>query len=90
MTLLKRKSLLSLLLLMVCLSSCDDAPDLTPHFVDTDLKTCREYEVIDQDRLTLAFKQSWPIEHCNGYFAIPGGEFKLWKEYLLKKKLECN
>ncbi len=82
---------MSLLLSTVCLlTSCDDAPPLTPHFIDTDIKTCREYVIIDEDNLTLAFKQSHPIEKCNGYFAIPGGEFKLWKEYLLKKKLECN
>lgn len=76
---------------MGCLVSCgDNPPDTTPHFIDTDLKTCREYTVINEDQLTLAFKQSWPIEHCNGYFAIPGGEFKLWKEYILKKKDELE
>ena len=85
----KRLSLKKLLLIIVpsvAIISCDDSPELTPHFVDVDLQECREYEIIDKKAMIIKKKKDWPIEHCNGFFAIPADQARAWKEYYIKKR----
>ena len=75
---------LSYLIPVLILSACgSNPPDATPYFIDTDLKECREYEVVNKTDYSIKFKQSWPLEHCNGYFAVPGKQAAEWKQYLL-------
>lgn len=76
---------------MLILSSCAGAPKLTPHFLDTQLKEMREYEVIDKTTLTIKFKARHPMDwgkntYGNGFFCIPPDEPGLWKAYCLKHK----
>lgn len=68
------------------LSACGGAPPISPHFIDTDLMECREYEVVDKDKLIIKKKRDLPIEECNGFFAVPASEARAWKEYYLKNK----
>jgi hypothetical protein len=73
-------------LILVLLSACAEQPKLTPYFIDTDLSECREYEVIDKENFKVQFKASHPIDHCNGFFAVPAKEAAEWKQYLLEFK----
>jgi hypothetical protein len=85
----KRLSLKRLLLIVVpsiVFISCEDSPDMTPHFVDVDLQECREYEIIDKKAMIIKKKKDWPIDHCNGFFAIPADQARAWKEYYIKKR----
>lgn len=72
--------------LFLFLSACGGAPPITPHFIDTDLMECREYEVVDKEKMIIKKKRDLPIEACNGFFAIPAAEARAWKEYYLKNK----
>lgn len=88
MKLKKRKLRWKKILLISGLSftGCASMPEVTPHVVDTQLMRCREYTVIDKENLTIKFKKSWPIEHCNGFYAIPQEEAALLKNYFLQMK----
>jgi len=72
--------------LFLILSSCAGAPPLSPHFIDTDLMECREYEIVDREKLTIRKKRDLPIQACNGFFALPASEAAAWKRYYLKNK----
>lgn len=82
----KKLSLKLSCLTLVLLNACAEPPKLTPHFIDTDLNECREYEIIDKENFTVQFKTSHPLEKCNGYFAVPAKEAAEWKRYLLELK----
>lgn len=55
------------------LSSCAYSPkDLTPNFIDTDRKTCREYKVVQvRPTVEFVFDKEYPIAHCNGFISLP-------------------
>lgn len=71
---------------VIVFSGCAGTPKMTPHFIDTDIKECREYEVVNKDTLQIKKVKDWPIAHCNGMFAIPKEEARAWKEWYLEKQ----
>lgn len=71
---------------LISLTACAGAPKLTPHAIDTDLMECREYKVINETQLVIKYEKSWPIEHCNNFFAIPWSQAERWKKYCLDNK----
>lgn len=78
-------------LLALSLSACETAPKLSPHFLDTQGRMMREYEVVNPDHLTFKFKQVHPMEwgkdtYGNGFICIPPEEFSEWRLYYLKYK----
>lgn len=81
---------LSLLIIVLVNISCEKPPKVTPFVIDTDLQECREYEVIDQENFIIKFKESHPIEYCNGYWSASPSDFAAAKEYLVKKLKECQ
>ena len=88
----KRKLRFALILSMLMLSACDKAPETHPHFIDVGLNECAEHAILDPANMTISDQPSkiWPIEHCDGYFAIPITEAKAWKDYLLQKNKDCG
>lgn len=68
------------------IAGCASTPPVTPHVIDTDLLECREYEVVNTDTLQLRKKADWPIQHCNGFWAMPPNEAALWKKWFIDQK----
>lgn len=89
MKFVKRKSLLKKIFLttsLVSLFGCVGAPKITPHYIDTQLNECREYEVTNKEQMTIRFKEAHPLSHCNGFFAVPASEAARWRKYCLDSK----
>jgi hypothetical protein len=78
---LKLSFLILSLLSLSAFSSCDIFKKTpTPHFIDTDLSECREYEVVSDSPLTFRYKGYYPIDHCNGYIAVPADQVQFVRE----------
>jgi hypothetical protein len=73
-------------LVVFCILSCASAPQVTPHVIDTQLQECREYKVVNTDTLEVRKVKDWPIQHCEGFWAIPPEEAALLKAWYLKQK----
>lgn len=75
----------------LALSACESAPPLSPHFLDTQGKEMREYEIVDPAKMTFKFKfahrMDWGKDtYGNGFVCIPPEQFVEWREYYLKNK----
>lgn len=81
---------LSLLIIVLVSTSCESPPKITPFVIDTDLQECREYEVTDQENFIIKFKESHPINYCNGFWSTSPSDFAIAKDYLIKKLKECS
>lgn len=81
-----------ILLLLLAINGCNEAPDIHPYFIDTDLKEVREHSVLDKPNFVISEQpvKVWPLEHANGFFCIPPEEARAVKEYILKIKDKCN
>jgi hypothetical protein len=80
---------------IVSLSACAGAPPISPHFLDTQAKEMREYQVVDANKMTFDYKQSHPMQwgkdtYGNGFVCIPPEQFAEWREYYLKNKSQGN
>ena len=78
------------LLAMFFLSGCAGVPEISPHVIDSDISECREYKIVNPDTLEVKKVKDWPIEHCNGFWAVPPEQARLWKEWLLKQRKGNN
>ena len=77
---------------VVGLASCDQAPDITPGFLDTDLQEYREHAVLDKQNFIISDVPSkiHPIEHANGMLCIPATQARDAVQYLIDMRKKCN
>lgn len=91
MSYVKKNLRFALILLTLAVSSCSQAPDVHPLFIDTELKECVEHAVLDKENFTISDKpvRIWPLEHCDGNISMTMKEFKQMKDYILEQKKKC-
>ena|GEM_PF-4079563 len=52
----------------------------TPHFIDTDLDECREYEIVSENPFTVRYKTYHELKKCNGYICVPPSQVNVVNE----------
>lgn len=88
--------LVCLFFFVAALTSCAGTPSFSPHYLDTQLKEMREYEVVDPKNFSIKYKDRHPMtwgsgrSYGNGFFCIPAGEAAAWRQHLLRERNRCE
>lgn len=81
------------IILGVSFFGCAGAPKLTPHKLDLQLMSMREFEVVDKKTLNIQLKEIHRITNSvnsygHGFFCVPWAEALEWRKYCLDN--ECT